>query len=65
MIYQNYGELQMCEVTKKESKEISSDSKVTGSVIYRMVPPEDRKKLKEIAKRKAKEMGLIINIIEK
>lgn len=55
----------MSKVTKNESTGIAPDSKVTGSAIYRMVSPEDRKKLKEIAKKKAKEMGLIINIIEK
>ncbi|MGV0886381.1 hypothetical protein V6760_05840 [Acinetobacter venetianus] len=55
----------MNKLTKKETTDIAPDSKVTGSAIYRMVSPEDRKKLKEIAKKKAKEMGLIINIIEK
>ncbi|GAB2955601.1 hypothetical protein [Aquaspirillum soli] len=55
----------MNKVTKKESTDIAPDSKVTGSVIYRVASPEDRKKLREIAKKKAKEMGLIINIIEK
>ncbi|MBZ9560492.1 MULTISPECIES: hypothetical protein [unclassified Modicisalibacter] len=55
----------MSKVTKKESPNIAPDSKVTGSAIYRMISPEDRKKLKEIAKEKAREMGLIINIIEK
>lgn len=57
----------MTEISEKEDKSTSLDPdvKVTGSVVFRMVGPEDRKKLKEIAKRKAKEMGLIINIIEK
>lgn len=51
---------------KEEKKtEIIPSTKVTGSVIYRMVSPEDRKKLKEIVKRNAKEMGLFVNIIEK
>lgn len=55
----------MTKVTKKESTEIASDAKVTGAAVYRMVSPADRKKIKAIAKKKAKEMGLIINIIEK
>lgn len=55
----------MNKVAENESKDIAPDSKVTGSVIYRMVSPEDVKKIKEIAKKKAREMGLIINIIEK
>lgn len=55
----------MTKVTKKESTEIASDTKVTGAAVYRMVSPADRKKIKAIAKKKAKEMGLIINIIEK
>jgi len=49
----------------KESTNIAPEAKVTGSAIYRMVSPENRKKLKDIAKKKAREMGLIINIIEK
>ena len=74
MIYLNYGRSLMKKPVSKEDKNnlvinedmgIISNSKVTGSVIYRTVSPEDRKKIKEIAKKKAKEMGLIINIIEK
>lgn len=48
-----------------KSKEILPDSKFTGSLLYRSLSPEDRKKVKAIAKKKAKEKGLIINIIEK
>ena len=44
---------------------ITPNTKVTGSATYRMVSPENRKKIKEIAKKKAKELGLIVNIIEK
>lgn len=68
MIWLIYGEFPMIEkIPNKEGKktEITPSTKVTGSVIYRMVPPEDRKKLKEIVKRNAKEMGLLVNIIEK
>lgn len=65
MTYQKYGVALVSKLIKKETTDIAPNSKVTGSAIYRMVSPEDRKKLKEIAKKKAKEMGLIINIIEK
>ncbi|SFB48615.1 hypothetical protein [Azotobacter beijerinckii] len=50
---------------QNNSKEISPDAKVTGTVTYRNLSPEDRKKVKAIAKKKAKEKGIIINIIEK
>ena len=48
-----------------DSKELTPKSKVTGSLIYRNVSPEDRKKLEQIAKEKAQKMGLFLNIIEK
>lgn len=50
---------------KKEAKELADDSKVTGSLVFRMVSPEDRKKLKQLAKDMARERGLIITVIEK
>lgn len=48
-----------------DTKEIDADTKVKGSVLFRSLSPEDRKKVKAIAKKKAREQGLIINIIEK
>lgn len=46
-------------------KDIQPEDKVTGSLLYRNLPPEDIKKIKAIAKKIAKENGLIINIIVK
>lgn len=50
---------------KDKTEELPPSAPVSGSVVFRMVSPEDRKKIKEIAKRIAKEQGLIITVIEK
>ena len=56
----------MANLTKKnQSKTISDNTKVTASIIYRMVSPEDRKNLDQLAKNIARKHGLIANVIEK
>lgn len=45
--------------------EIADGDQVTGSLIYRRVPPEKKKELKKLIKEVAKKHGLVSHIIER
>lgn len=45
--------------------EVAENDLVTGSLIYRRVPPEKKAELKRIIKETAKKYGLVAHVIEK
>lgn len=45
--------------------EIAEHDQVTGSLIFRRVPPEKTKALKKIIKETAKKHGLIAHVLER
>ncbi|HIF5875012.1 TPA: hypothetical protein ACX6R6_002238 [Photobacterium damselae] len=57
----------MAKPPKKNNSEteIADGDQVTGSLIYRRVPPEKKKELKKLIKEVAKKHGLVSHIFER
>lgn len=47
------------------TSEIAEHDQVTGSLIFRRVPPEKKKELKKIIKETAKKYGLVAHVLER
>lgn len=49
----------------RQSSQIIEFDAVTGSLLYRRVPPEKKAELKKIIKETAKKHGLIAHVVER